>query len=139
MRVNNFELEDRMDFKGLRELIDDIVALRMRIYDLERENRDLVLVNSELTTKLTAVSNELFEEKAKLNKLYRDSFEDATQNGVNIAEMIHEAEESVKNVVITHEVAEVAEEKQVVIDDPAQKRKEYMRRYMKEKRQKAKE
>lgn len=125
-----------MDFKGLRELIDDIVELRMRIYDLERENRDLVVVNSELTTKLTAVSNELVEEKAKLEKLYRDSFEDATQNGVNIEEMIHEAEETVKNVVITDEVGE---EKQVVIDDPVQKRKEYMRRYMKEKRQKAKE
>lgn len=125
-----------MDFKGLRELIDDIVELRMRIYDLERENRDLVVVNSELTTKLTAVSNELVEEKAKLERLYRDSFEDATQNGVNIEEMIHEAEETVKNVVITDEVGE---EKQVVIDDPVQKRKEYMRRYMKEKRQKAKE
>lgn len=125
-----------MDFKGLRELIDDIVELRMRIYDLERENRDLVVVNSELTTKLTAVSNELAEEKAKLERLYRDSFEDATQNGVNIEEMIHEAEETVKNVVITDEVGE---EKQVVIDDPVQKRKEYMRRYMKEKRQKAKE
>ena len=50
--------------------------------------------------------------------------------------MIHEAEETVKNVVITDEVGE---EKQVVIDDPVQKRKEYMRRYMKEKRQKAKE
>ena len=61
-----------MDFKGLRELIDDIVELRMRIYDLERENRDLVVVNSELTTKLTAVSNELVEEKAKLEKLYHD-------------------------------------------------------------------
>lgn len=128
-----------MDFKGLRELIDYIVELRVRITDLERENHDLVVVNSELTTKLSEVSNELVEEKAKLDKLYRDSFEDATQNGVNIEEMIHEAEESVKNVVITHGVAEVAEEKQVVIDDPVQKRKEYMRRYMKEKRQKAKE
>lgn len=129
----------RMDFKGLRELIDDIVSLRIRIYDLERENRDLVLANSELTSKLITVGNELIEEKGKLDKLYRDSFEDATKNGVNIQEMMYEAEETVKNVVITNEVAEVVEEKQVVIDDPVQKRKEYMRRYMKEKRQKAKE
>lgn len=128
-----------MDFKGLRELIDDIVSLRMRIYDLEKENHNLVVANSELTTKLTLVSNELMDEKGKLEKLYRDSFEDVTKNGVNINEMIHEAEETVKNVVITNEVAEVVEEKQVVIDNPVEKRKEYMRRYMKEKRQKAKE
>lgn len=127
-----------MDFKGLRELIDDIVSLRMRVYVLEKENHDLVTVNSELTTQLTQVSNELIEEKNKLEKLYVESFNEITEHGVNIAEMIHIAEESTDNVIVNNEITEV-EEKQIVIDDPVQKRKEYMRVYMKEKRQKAKE
>lgn len=124
-----------MDFKNLSEFINEIVESRVRLHLVELENVKLHDANTELTNKLTSVTEQL----AIITKKYEDfcvnERKDVSENGIDLTllteEVKHELNSSPINVIV--------EEKQVVIDDPVKKRKEYMRTYMKEKRNKKKD
>lgn len=124
-----------MDFKNLSEFINEIVESRVRLRLVELENVKLHDVNTELTNKLTSVTEQLAIVTKKYEDFCVNERKDVSENGIDLTllteEVKHELNSSPINVIV--------EEKQVVIDDPVKKRKEYMRTYMKEKRNKKKD
>lgn len=118
-----------MDWKTLKDIVDEMVNLRMKIHILEVENKEL---RSELT-KIMDDNDILKGEKEKYDVFCKNTLVDALNARVSVNDII---QTETKNIT----VMPIVEEKTVVIVEmtETQTRKEYMRNYMKEKRKKNK-
>lgn len=120
-----------MDWKTMKEIIDDMVSAKVKVQILEMENVKLREDKEKLCEekeKLKEENRKLNEEKDKHVEFYRNIRVEAVASPVIIGDLVNE--------VIANEVIENVEEIRTVIVEESEetKRKTYMRNYMKEKR-----
>lgn len=120
-----------MDSAFIKSLVDEIVRLNLSLHDMTRER-------IELQTKYSELQRVHDKNEHMLLMYMEESRSDVEKNGVNIDGMLNGHEDvDKKNVVIMPQqnVKNQSEEKSVsVLDEKKEKRKEYMRKYMANKR-----
>ena len=113
-----------MDWKTMKEIIDEMVEVKVKVKELEIE----VMKLREDKEKLKEEIGKLNEEKDNHLEFYRKIRSDVVSEHIDIDNMVNE--------VLTNDVIDNVEEiKTVIVEDTEEnKRKTYMRNYMKEKR-----
>ena len=113
-----------MDWKTMKEIIDEMVEVKVKVKELEIE----VMKLREDKEKLKEEIGKLNEEKDNHLEFYRKIRSDVVSEHIDIDNMVNEA--------LTNDVIDNVEEiKTVIVEDTEEnKRKTYMRNYMKEKR-----
>ena len=120
-----------MDWKTMKEIIDEMVEVKVKVKELEieviklREDKEKLYEDKE---KLKEENRKLNEEKDTHVEFYRNIRMEAAASPVIIGDLVNE--------VIANEVIENIEEIRTVVVEESEenKRKTYMRNYMKEKR-----
>lgn len=122
-----------MDWASVKDFVNEMVDLRVKIHLLDMENKGLREENNSLREELTHVAEKELYKPEEYTKYSKEMRVEALKQRVDVDEIIQTES---ANIAFTP----IVEEKTVVIEEmtDAQKRTEYMRVYMREKRKKEK-
>lgn len=126
LKKNKIEMEE-----VIRIFLQEHASMSIRIAELEREN-------NELRDKFTKVSQELTEQKEIYVVECEKKLKEAVESRINLAELMEDQEEAPAardvNNVSTDDVKQVSIQAETVEKSKDEIRREYMRNYMKMKR-----
>ena len=125
-----------MDWKTMKEIIDEIVSAKVNMREMEIENTNLredIDSLCEDRDKLKEEISKLTEEKETYAEFYRNIRLEAVASPIIIGDLMNE--------VLVNEVIENVEEiRTVVVEETKEKkRRKYMSKYMKDKRKREKD